>query len=224
MNTNHICLSLAIVVIVALSCESDKIVVSKYPNGKIKQQFWCCIYQINDTIKGGPYVAFYSNGQKAEEGFYWHNYKDSIWKYWFENGNKEKTETWSLTSLNGPCSLWFSDGRIQSEGNYNRNIKEGKWQFFEPGGYYQAGQFVNGNKEGFWKEVKRNRTNDIIREWGDYSHGKRNGYWVKLDITLEDHILEADSINYRNDSAIFRKPIYFSSHKEMDNFVGSVCK
>ncbi|GIV42080.1 MAG: hypothetical protein KatS3mg034_1390 [Vicingaceae bacterium] len=65
-------------------------------------------------MKHGPFVTFYTGGQKAVEGFYTRGYKDSVWTEYFENGKIQKQYTFHLDTLDGEYKEWYPNGQLKS--------------------------------------------------------------------------------------------------------------
>jgi len=92
-------------------------------------------------------TEYYESGQKKTEGTVIGKQsrgiytKDGLWTYWYQNGKKEKEETYKngkkreeRTYKNGEKdgleTLWHKNGQKESEGTFKDGKKDGLWTYW----------------------------------------------------------------------------------------------
>jgi antitoxin component YwqK of YwqJK toxin-antitoxin module len=162
--------------------EYNENTIKTYPSGRY-------------NTKDGPFVGYYKNGQKHEEGvfkngkldsvyifyttegFKWelHTYKDGAldgqFIRWFYNSKlKQHVRNFRLGVLNGYAYTFFGNGRLQEKTLYNRGLKQGASLSWYKNGRKQKEATYNDDKENgeyrFWYE------NGQIRDDAVYNKGK----------------------------------------------------
>lgn len=104
------------------------------------------------TIKHGPSIEWYNNGQKKETGEYLSNQRFGEW-----------------TSL-------YESGIIARQGYYKNDVEDGRWVEFHPSGLQSAeGSRVNGRESGQWIYWA---DGDNTRTQGSWSNGQQDGNWT----------------------------------------------
>lgn len=120
---------------------------------------------------------FYKKGNKAAEGIYVGQSKDSVWTYFSRADETVRIrEGYEAGQLHGKSFRYYPDGTVSEEVTWNRGIREGPWiQYYEEGnvrlksqyaddmlnGPYNvyhtdstliiSGMFINDLTEGTWK-------------------------------------------------------------------------
>ena len=107
---------------------------------------------IGTTIKQGPSIEWYPNGQKRSTGDYAADKRAGDWIHWYESGVIEK------------------------QGPYINNVADGHWIEFHPSGMQSAeGDRANGREKGLWVYWS---DGDNIRTEGHWVSGQKDGEWT----------------------------------------------
>jgi antitoxin component YwqK of YwqJK toxin-antitoxin module len=163
-----------------LFCASDgtKTFQATYPNGVVRLQFGFYIDAIGDTVKHGPYVAWYPSGDTAYSGWYQQGKKDSLWTEWSGAGEKLLKERWESGVRNG--YHWGRDSLCDcpSQGLYASGLRTGRWQFWN-GSLHEAGEYKEGIRVGRWVETQGGRSK--TESSGQYAGGLKHGEWLSLE-------------------------------------------
>jgi antitoxin component YwqK of YwqJK toxin-antitoxin module len=79
--------------------------------------------------------VYYEDGEKAAEGIYYHELKDSIWRYFsYYSGTVIGTESYNKGAKEGIEQHFYESGKLSEEISWKNNRKEGIWnQYFEDG-------------------------------------------------------------------------------------------
>ena len=86
-----------------------------------------------DGLKSGSEIYYYSNGQKASEGFYKNNKLEGSLTYWYDNGQKASEGFYINDKAEGVQIAWNETGQIESEQEYKNGELNGKSIFYENG-------------------------------------------------------------------------------------------
>jgi antitoxin component YwqK of YwqJK toxin-antitoxin module len=146
------------------------------------------IHYKNNLLNGS--VIVFVRGQLSLKGQYLNGLKNGEWdSYDLETGNIEETKYYQNGVPCGYWSIWENPGQTLS-GQMTANGRNGYWilhdtiQFKDPNNsrivlskrvIIDSGLYVNGEKEGFWREYS---FDDTLGNQGNYIHGKRNGRWT----------------------------------------------
>lgn len=105
-----------------------------------------------DGLREGPWVKYNADGQR-QEGIYHLDEIEGVWQTFSDSGEVIETQTWKNNKLSG---LW--QRKVQQAGN------ESAWVIEE------EGQYLNGLKEGPWKEEMSTRP-----RYAQYRNGLLDG-------------------------------------------------
>lgn len=189
--------------------------------GKLRLKIQC-----QNGSKHGLFETYDLTERLKVQGYYNHDYKDSIWKYFYANGNLKSLSTWNNNlrigkqialdfdgdtlvntslidgtgSLQTPC-LGTLKG-ICADSNFKHGQLHGKVKFYRPE------TKVWSEEEWFEGELiseKAWRNDKLIRN-GRYKQSKKNGLWeiYYLDGTIKERH------NYRQDT-LWGNQEYFDS-------------
>jgi antitoxin component YwqK of YwqJK toxin-antitoxin module len=89
-----------------------------YDNGNT---YMDCNFDANEYSEetfNGNCIIYYANGNKKSEGIYRNNMKTGLWTYWYENGVKEKEESYLYQDCGLHDYVWFE-------------CPDGKWQYWD---------------------------------------------------------------------------------------------
>ncbi|MFI5171685.1 MAG: toxin-antitoxin system YwqK family antitoxin [Chitinophagales bacterium] len=72
--------------------------------------------------------------------------------YYFKNGKKSQSLTYSNGKLNGKYFKWFENGAIEEEGVMKDDDQAGEWKYYYANGKLRmSGNYISGSKSGEWK-------------------------------------------------------------------------
>jgi antitoxin component YwqK of YwqJK toxin-antitoxin module len=151
-------------------------------------------------------IFFYEDGERAGEGMYFQNQKDSLWTYYsyytgaitsteeyvqgikhgkekkfYPNGQISEEIQWERNMKNGNWLQYFEDGTLKLEAGYSFNKVSGPYTFYWPNGkLYIMGHFVDNSRHGTWSFFtdEGKKKTEIV-----YNYGKAQN---------EDEIIEKD--------------------------------
>ena len=176
----------------------------KYPDNetiRVKYQ----VVQLSDDslVNNGPYVEYYKDGQKFQEGKYKRGAYVGEWTYWHPNGQLCRTITYKDGKPDGKWEVFREDGTRLEIQSYKAGTRDGKWQSFYPDGEtplveftYQMGE-VTGKRISYHKNgkkrqevsFKKGRMHGLTTEWDDtgkktlevkFEEGKRAGDIIRF--------------------------------------------
>lgn len=121
----------------------------------------------------GPWVEYFSTGEKRAEGSYKEGKRDGNWNFYHRSGAVEQKGNY----LNGlPQGVWkwyYEGGAMHREENYRRGREDGASVEYDPeGAVLTQGEYIDGNKEGPWIYKVGDHT-----EEGSYKDGLKDGVW-----------------------------------------------
>ncbi len=129
-----------------------------------------------NLIRVGEWKTFYVTGELRAFGKYSNNAPVGEWTYFFQNGQKEKVGRLNNGVEDGEWTFYFQNGQKQI-GNLNNGIQEGEWKWFYPSGeIFLENFFVNGKKHGLSVQYSDSAT--IVAK-GEYVNGEREGFWIE---------------------------------------------
>lgn len=110
-----------------------------------------------DAHPEGPFVEFYSNGEKESEGTYNADGKlEGVYTYWYQGGQKVFERHYLDGIRHGPSNGWYQDGQKSQEENYDDGELDGHWlTWYENGQLRYEGNYINGQYDGLqlhWHE------------------------------------------------------------------------
>jgi Uncharacterized protein conserved in bacteria len=128
----------------------------------------------------GKTMCYYPNGKLKYQGFYKNSQKDSLWKFYYDNGNIEKKVIFKSDipyvtdyySINGKSIV--SNGH----GKYTGKIISGYKQTTE---YKVSGNIINGKMEGKWewRNIKDRNNTYAVEYFEDGKFIKGNSYGLE---------------------------------------------
>lgn len=148
----------------------------------------------------GPWMDFYSNGQKRYEGQFKNDFCVGEFKYYDEQGRLKATNTFDKSGTRALNKSYASNGTLIATGYYVNQKKEGEWRYFSKDNgvlilveenrdgkvhgtskvYYETGmlmtecQYENGLREG---PAKTFYPSGALKEEGAFLHGEKTGIW-----------------------------------------------
>jgi len=146
-------------------------------------------------IKKGPWIDFYENGSKKDQGNYSENKRkgtwtfydkknkieqdgnyrngriNGTWKWYYPSGNLLRVENYFNGKEDGPTIEYSDSGKILIKGEYISGEKENEW-LYQIGDITQRGSYITGLKEGLWKSYFKDNT---LQYEGNYVKGLADG-------------------------------------------------
>lgn len=119
---------------------------------------------------------YYDDGEKAGEGYYVQNRKDSLWTYYsYYTGTITSTEMYVNGVKHGFEKKYYSKGQVSEEIEWSQNMKHGAWnQYFEDGTVKLKTSYSYNNLNGPYKFYWPNGNIYII---GNFVDNKQHGIW-----------------------------------------------
>lgn len=150
------------------------------PVGKLQRFYESGSLKVLMQFKPGTDYAystfFYEDGERAGEGWYYQNQKDSTWTYYsFYTGAVTSREEYNKGVKHGWERQYYANGQVSEEILWENNMKHGPWkQYFEDGTVKleasHAYNMVNGLYKFYWP-------NGNLYILGNFSDNKRHGTW-----------------------------------------------
>ena len=184
-------------------------------------------YHKKNGILDGLWTKWYTNGQKAEEGYFKNGKKNGKWGAWFSSSSVKYSGEYLNGKRSGKYLEWNKKGKKSQEILYSNGkrieeyliiddsvgfmeinkkygILEGQWvKWYSDGKKEEEGFYDGGKKIGNWS--KYNRSGIVLEEWNYDSQG-RNLY----------------EITYYDNGTVKRYCDYFSKTIQKYNRDGSI--
>ncbi|MDP6134565.1 MAG: toxin-antitoxin system YwqK family antitoxin [Candidatus Marinimicrobia bacterium] len=147
---------------------------------------------------------FYKNGiPKVIKTYKESNDKYELVKFisLYENGQKEKENTYKDGKLNGKWTEWHSNGQKSKEGTYKDGLNNGNWtEWYNNGQKKIEEAYKDGKLDG--KTIRWYENGQKAIE-GAYKDGKLNGKWIRwaddgsltIKLTFQDGKISDTEIN-----------------------------
>ena len=158
-------------------------------------------------VNHGPYVRWYRNGVVAEEGEFRDGERDGVFIERFDTGQMKSEIEWEAGQVHGTKREWSDIGFVKKEaefrhgvlhgryatygmvledqrfvrisGRFDEGVKVGPWTYAYGGGEKRdAGEFVNGLREGLWTTWHENGTLELEAH---YRAGQWHGTVAEYD-------------------------------------------
>ncbi|MBA3647601.1 MAG: toxin-antitoxin system YwqK family antitoxin [Chitinophagales bacterium] len=105
---------------------------------------------INGVLNGWRRV--YKNSVIAEEGGWKMGKRDSINRWYYEDGKESVEYNYTNGMIEGASKSFFESGQLKAEGTFRNNYEEGLWkEYLESGKENSEGLYKAGKKNGKWK-------------------------------------------------------------------------
>lgn len=123
---------------------------------------------------------YHPNGKLKGTGLYINTKKDSVWRYFNEEGLLVLEEGYTFDVLNGVQRSYFPNtGKLVEEITFKDGKKNGPWQrWFDNGKLWSKGAYVNDELEG---EYEMNYPDGKAKLRGLYKQGMRMGVWIDFN-------------------------------------------
>lgn len=141
-----------------------------FPTGEVKA---VTVFAKNGTIARTQ--MFNVNGKITGEGKYVNERKDSLWKFYDEEGVLLSDENYVNGLKEGKSKVYYRNGQIAEERDWIGGLMNGpRFKYFEGGKVKYKGQFIKGKAEG--KITYYHPTGKIDAE-GSYKNDLKDGAW-----------------------------------------------
>ena len=130
----------------------------------------------NDKYELVKFISLYENGQKEKENTYKDGKLNGKWTEWHSNGQKSKEGTYKDGLNNGNWTEWYNNGQKKIEEAYKDGKLDGKTiRWYENGQKAIEGAYKDGKLNGKWTGW---HSNGQKSKEGTYKDGVKNGYWT----------------------------------------------
>jgi len=140
MNIRKLCL---ILIVLTFACNRSGTVkvTEKYPDGKIKKEYWIdTTLQKSDTLK---VIEYYPNGNVRLKGEYKNNLRHGEWQYFYKNGQLWSKGNFIEGKSEGVFTIYEEDGKLFMQSSYKNGTPNGTWVFYEKGKKKKEVVFAN---------------------------------------------------------------------------------
>jgi len=121
----------------------------------------------------GEWKNYSETGELRSNGMFVNDRQNGVWNYYSPNGKKEQIGNFNNGVMEGEWKWFFPSGNVFREETYVRNRLQGlSIQYSDSATIVAKGEYVNGEREGFWIENVGH-----AREEGNYIMGLKNGMW-----------------------------------------------
>lgn len=130
--------------------------------------------------RGYDYIInYHPAGIRMSEGRYWKQQKDSVWRYYNEDGQRINKEFYIEGKRYGTWTIYHDNGKPAEERNWENDIEQGPFkQYYRDGTLKREAHYEKGSIEGtsrFYHE------NGKVRMEGKYYHDAKQGVWIEYD-------------------------------------------
>jgi antitoxin component YwqK of YwqJK toxin-antitoxin module len=145
------------------SCDST--VNTYHPNGNVETAY----HVDKDSLKHGPFIRYFENGQIAEESHFIHGKQDGQRVLYYPNGQKESEGTYVDGELHGEKRVYYDSGELMISSNYEHSEVVGIFKkYYKNGNLLEEVTFENDLENGPFKEYYEDGT---IKWKGQYLNG-----------------------------------------------------
>lgn len=121
-------------------------------------------YTVNGKLEGVCYYYF-KEESLDRTGRYKDGKQDSIWTFYFNDGNKKATESYFQGRKSGKANYWYKNGNKFMTGKFVENLADSTWvSYFENGKMKSIENYQIQFKKNQW--ISQKRTFPILaRKW-----------------------------------------------------------
>lgn len=160
-------LSLLVLVLLFISCETNKLDQKETKNEEIQITEKYSTLKETD-IKQGPYERKDLNGELLEISNYDKGKLHGEQKL-YEKGVIYSTANYDQGKITGKYQSYYPNGEVYVEGNYQNEMMDGKWKtYYETGKLKEVVYFKNNEENGPFVEF---HTNGNLKAEGEYLDG-----------------------------------------------------
>jgi antitoxin component YwqK of YwqJK toxin-antitoxin module len=141
-----------------------------YPTGEVRA---LTVFSKNGSIARTQ--MFNIAGKIIGEGKYVNEKKDSLWKFYDEEGVLLSTENYKDGQKDGKSKIFYRNGQLAEERNWKADVLDGpRTKYFDDGQIKYKGQYINGKVEG---KVTFYQVTGKIDAEGIYKNDLKDGAW-----------------------------------------------
>lgn len=131
----------------------------------------------NLAFGNGTYNLYYDDGTPKVKGKLKTGKTDSIWTFYYPNGQIERLVSWKEGFQHGLSKRYFETGQIEAEAEYFEGETTYEKHYYESGNLFKVLNYKNGLLSGECSEYYDDKNK--IKQTRIYENGKENGI-VKL--------------------------------------------
>ncbi|MFH1845445.1 MAG: glycosyltransferase family 39 protein [bacterium] len=121
-----------------------------WPTGTSRSVSDAVCYRDGRVKRDGRHVAYYRNGQQAEQGEFRDGQRHGAWQSWYESGELQTVGEYEDGS--GILITYYRQGGKLSEGPYQDSVPHGHWREWDrDGNLIKEGEYVAGALNGRWR-------------------------------------------------------------------------
>jgi uncharacterized protein len=121
--------------------------------------WWNCKLQVTTKQgkdeKHGPWINWYTNGQRQQVGAYEHDVQVGQFTWWHTNGQKALEGRFDAGKQDGVWTWWYPSGQKSIHGEYARGNPTGRWTWWKEDGKVAQSADLS-HSEGVVIETPRN--------------------------------------------------------------------
>jgi antitoxin component YwqK of YwqJK toxin-antitoxin module len=126
---------------------------------KSPDDWWSCKLQVTTKEgkdeKHGPWISWYTNGQRQQVGTYEHDVQVGLFTWWHTNGQKALEGRFDAGKQDGTWTWWHQNGQKAIHGEYARGNPTGRWTWWKEDGKVAQSADLS-HSEGVVIETPRN--------------------------------------------------------------------
>lgn len=120
------------------------LMITKFSNGDIST-----VCEMLYGKRHGSYIGYNFDGKPIVEGRYYYDEQDSIWNWYYPNGDIEQTGVYKFGERDGIWNDYHENGKLRKEREYiNGNINGAEKNYNEESVLSQTRSFINGLTHG----------------------------------------------------------------------------
>jgi|GEM_PF-3556282 len=129
------------------------------------------------AVKDGLWEEFYENGQKQKQERFSMGILQGEVRTWHANGELDEVKSMADKFENGPYEKHYEDGQLQTRGQYVNGEKQGDWEWHHPNGQLAYREIFQSDKhvDGPWRSQHPNGADSLT---GSYANGRKEGIWT----------------------------------------------
>ena len=185
------------------SCkEKNKVVVSYWPDGKVKSELRYTEGKLDGLCKW-----YYSNGNPSMEAVYKMNILNGETTRWFENGKLEEKAYYIDNQYDGMVEEYNAFGILVTKSTYKNGVLNGEFhQYYDNGKPFMDGEYVDGMMHGGWIMYYKDGTigSNAVYDMGTgvqkgYSDG---GLYQNVEIHYKNNVKDGEEKHFNKDGSV----------------------
>ena len=133
---------------------------------------------LETKMKQGKYTTFYPDGSISSVSNFINDTLDGQKFWYFENGQIEIEENFTMGLYNGPFVAYFEDGNLLQKGTFENDLPTGSWLTYHKNGQLkETVTFVDGAENGPFEEYNEE---GVISTRGTFKNGPKEEGLLEL--------------------------------------------